>query len=451
MLDQEVAEKLQEQAGDLTVDKLGEFAVVRKLGEGGMGSVWMATAPDGTRAAIKVLSRELAKQRPFLTRFFREAQACIKLQHANVVRGIAVGEDAGHYYFAMEFIDGESVRAMLEREGPMEPQRATGIIRQAAEGLAYAHENGIVHRDIKPDNIMVTKEGVAKVADLGLARRVDSEMTALTRTGTGMGTPYYMAPEQAADAKRADARSDIYSLGATWYHMVTGQFPFTGNTPLELLTKHLKEPLKSPSSVRTGIPRGVSMAIERMMAKRPEDRVQSCRDLCTIIDEQCTGERDLAKELGMARPKPKESLWDMKVLVGGRQERRRFTLSEVRERIRKGQITRETPAHPAEGGEYQPAGSFRDLGREFPKDYAIRVAADKSDGMAVTRAQLHDLVTHFDEAKRDHARKKALKAWIPRLIKLAVLVVIALVVWHFFPQIKGLVTGLLQKKAETTP
>jgi len=452
MLDQDVAEKLQDEAGDLSVEKLGDFAIMRKLGEGGMGTVWMATGPGDKRAAIKVLPSQLAKQRPFLTRFFREAQASIKLQHDNIVRGIAVGEDAGNYYFAMEFVDGESVRNMIERSGPMEPQRATEIVRQVAEGLAYAHEHNIVHRDIKPDNIMVTKGGVAKLADLGLARQTDAEMTALTRTGTGMGTPYYMAPEQAADAKRADARSDIYSLGATWYHMVTGQFPFAGNTPLEIMTKHLKEPLKAPRSVRTNIPRGISMTIERMMAKRPEDRIQSARDLCKTIDEQCTGERDLAKELGLAKPKVQESLWDMKIGVGAKAEKRRFSLSEVRERIRKGQVTRDTPARPAgTSSEYQPAAVFRELEREFPRDYAVRVDLDKTKPQTSTRAQLHNLVTRFDEAKKQQERKKTIKKVVSALIKLAVLAAVVALVWHFWPQIRGFVSGVISKRPAETP
>ena len=448
MVDQNVAEKLQDQAGDLSVDRIGEFAIARKLGEGGMGSVWLASAPDGRKVAVKLLPAHLAKQRPFLTRFFREAQASIKLQHDNIVRGVAVGEDAGNYYFAMEFVDGESVRSMMERSGPMEPQEATQIIRQAAEGLAYAHENGIIHRDIKPDNIMVTKDGVAKVADLGLARQVDAEMTALTRTGVGMGTPYYMAPEQSSDAKRADARSDIYALGATWYHMVTGQFPFVGNTPLEILTKHLKEPLKSPHAVRAEVPRGVSLTIERMMAKKPEDRVQSARELCTVIDEQCLGDRDITRELGMGRPKVQESFWDMKVGVGERVEKRRFSLSEVRERIRKGQITRDTPTRPSGvGGAYQPAGAFRELEREFPRDYAVRVPGDKDRGKTTARAQMHDLVTHFDDAKKAHDRRRKLKRLVPILIELVVLLIIAGIVRHFWPQIKGYASRLLSKPA----
>ncbi|MHC4789640.1 MAG: serine/threonine-protein kinase, partial [Planctomycetota bacterium] len=183
MLAQGVAEKLQDQAGDLDRAKLGDFTIIRKLGEGGMGSVWMAVGPEKQRVAVKLLPMHMAKRRPFLTRFFREAQASIKLKHKNIVGGVAVGEDRGHYFFAMEYVPGKSVREIMDSSPePMPFEKVTDIIRQVAEALAYAHENGIIHRDIKPDNIMVTKDGVAKLADLGLARETDTELTALTRT-----------------------------------------------------------------------------------------------------------------------------------------------------------------------------------------------------------------------------------------------------------------------------
>jgi serine/threonine-protein kinase len=452
MLDQAVAEKLQEEAGDLSVEKLGDFTIVRKLGEGGMGSVWQAVDSQKRKVALKLLPGHLAKQRQFLTRFFREAQASIKLQHDNIVRGVAVGEDRGNYFFAMEFVDGQSVRSLLDREGPMDADRATRIIRQVADALAYAHENGIVHRDIKPDNVMLTKEGTAKLADLGLARQMDAEATALTRTGTGMGTPFYMAPEQAADAKRADARSDLYSLGATWYHMVTGHVPFEGDTPLEIMQKHLKEPVKSPAAIRPGLPRAVSLTIERMMAKSPDSRVQSARELCGIIDEQCLGERDITKELGLGARKVEESLWDMKIAVGNRLERRRFSLPEVRERMRKGQVSRETPTRRAgTRDEYQPAGSFTDLQKELSRDYAVRASMATRPAEASPRAQMHDLLTHFDQAKRSHARKRKLKKLVPVLVELVILLVVVALAVKFWPQIRGLVSGLIGKGAEEPP
>jgi len=446
MLDETVAEGLQDEAGDLAVEKLGEFTIMRKLGEGGMGSVWLCRGPSKELAALKVLPVHLAKQRPFLTRFFREAQASIKLQHPNIVRGMAVDEDRGNYYFAMEFVDGISVRKMIDDQGPLPPDKATDIIRQAAEGLAYAHEAGIVHRDIKPDNIMVAKDGVVKLADLGLARQVDAEMTALTRTGTGMGTPFYMAPEQGTDAKRADARSDIYSLGATWYHMVTGQVPFTGATPLEIMTKHLRQPAKSPRAVRSDVPRSVSMLIERMLAKKPESRVQSAGELCKLIDEHCLGDRDVAKELGLQKRKIAESFWDMQVAAGRGVEKRRFDLTEVRQRIRRGQVTRDTPTRRAGTHDaYQPAGSFRELQREFPHDYAVSSAYATKPEVGTARAELHTLVAGFDKAKRGYSRRRTAKRLAPLLIQAAIVLAIIVAAVIFWPKISGLISGLLSK------
>jgi len=447
MLDESMATRLQEEAGDLNVEKLGDSKIIRRLGEGAMGSVWLAVGPNKERVAIKLLSKDLARQPQFLKRFFREAQSCIKLKHPNIVSGIAVGEDAGHYFFAMEFVQGESVADMLEKSGVLSVDKATDIVLQVARGLAFAHAHGIIHRDIKPDNIMVTREGVAKVADLGLARRTDADLTALTTTGTSMGTPLYMPPEQGTDAKRADARSDIYSLGATWYHMVTGRPPFEGSSPLEILQKHHKEPLKPPETVRTGIPRGVSLTIQRMMAKVPERRIQTAEELCRIIEENCLGKRDIVKELGLKHEKKaEEPLWDVKVKIGDRIERRRLSLSELRVRIRKGQVTRDSPARRAgTRAPFEPAGTFRELEREFPRQFAApTIIATKTEKPTRT-SELHELVTHIDKKQRAYRRKKKLKKLVPHIVELVIIAALAVAVWRFWPQISGFISGLIGK------
>jgi hypothetical protein len=205
--------------------------------------------------------------------------------------------------------------------------------------------------------------------------------------------------------------------------------------------------------VRTGISRGVSLTIERMMAKNPAGRVQTARDLCEMIDEQCLGERDLARELGLERPKAKESLWDMKVAIGGRVEKRRFSISDVRTRIRKGQIKRDTPTRRAgKRGEYQPAGSFHELAREFPQSYATPAAGAKDAKGATTtttRTQMHDLLSRFDKEKRSHARKRKLKKLVPFLVEFAVLAICIWAAIRFWPQISEFVSGLLGKGGET--
>ena len=285
LMDQPTAERLSEEAGELDAESVGEFRLVRKLGQGGMGSVWLARGPDDESIALKLLPPQKARERAALTRFLREAQAALRLRHENLVRGVDLGEDAGHYYFAMEFVPGRSVKDLLEEGGRLPCDEASDIVRQVCAGLAYAHQNGVIHRDIKPSNILVTRRGVAKLADLGLARYLEPDLTVLTRSEVGMGTPAYMAPEQIREAKRADARSDVYSLGATWYHMVTGRPPFLGATSFDVLQKHLSEPLTPPSRVCPDLPEAVSRTIERMMAKEPADRPRTVAEVARAIRE----------------------------------------------------------------------------------------------------------------------------------------------------------------------
>ena len=450
-MDQGVAEALEDDAGDLAVEKLGEFILVRKLGEGGMGSVWLAVDSARKKYAVKLLPPHLAKQRQYLTRFFREAQACIKLEHENIIRGMVVEEDQGRYYFAMEFIDGRSVRDMMEEVGAIEADEASNIILQVAHGLGYAHEHGFVHRDIKPDNIMLTKFGVAKVADLGLARQVDSEMTALTRTGTGMGTPYYMAPEQSTDAKRVDARADIYSLGCTWYHMVTGQLPFSGDSAVEILQKHLKEPVKSPQTLKPGLPRGVSLVIERMLAKDPANRVQTCAELAKLIEEQCLGERDITRELGLAERDAAGQMWEVRIPVQGKLDRRRMTLDDLKRRIRKGSIDRDTPARRAGSHEWSKAVSFKELLREFPSDYAVTAQGKVEAPADSARSEMKTLMGSFDQAKKRHDRKKAAKNRLPLIIEAIVVLAVMAAVIVFWSDIIGLAYKLMGQAPALAP
>ncbi len=446
LLPQAEAEKLEAEAGDIPVERLGEFTLVRKLGEGGMGTVYLGVGPDKKRAAIKVLARHLGSQRSLLTRFFREGQASIKLKHKNLVSGYDIGEESGHYFFAMEYIDGRSLGDVVEAGGPLPVDRASEIILGVSEGLAYAHENGLIHRDIKPDNIMLTREGVPKLADLGLARQRDGEMTALTRTGTAMGTPYYMAPEQAQDAKRADERSDLYSLGATWYHVLTGATPFEGDTSFEVFQKHMKEPLRPPEALRSGVPRSVSMAIQRLMAKKPEQRIQSALQLCDVIRNKCLGAPDIRRDLGLQGAERDESLWNMKIQIGGRVEKRRLSLMDIRKRIKKGQITRDTPARRVgERGAYMPASSFRELAREFQSDYAMSAKTVVDEKAPESRQELHNLVTHFDGARKSYKRKEKLKKMLPYLLKLAGVLAVAGLVYAFRQPIWDAISGLIAR------
>ena len=255
---------------------LGGYEILRKLGAGGMGSVYEARQISLDRSvAVKTLAPQLAAQKDFTSRFIREALSVAKLNHTNIIQIYDVGKSDETYYFAMEFVRGRTLQDMIAEEGKMPPARAVSFIMQAARGLAYAHRKHIIHRDIKPDNIMINEEGVAKVADLGLAKEMNAEEFAVTASGVAMGTPYYIAPEQAKDAKKVDQRADIYSLGCTLYHMVTGKIPFDGKSAYEIITKHLEQPLTMPHILDADVPEDLSRIVARMMAKDAEKRYQT--------------------------------------------------------------------------------------------------------------------------------------------------------------------------------
>jgi hypothetical protein len=229
--------------------------------------------------------------------------------------------------------------------------------------------------------------------------------------------------------------------------MVTGQVPFDGDSQLEIMQKHMKAPVTPPASVRPGIPRPISLAIERMLAKEPDGRIQSMKELVSYIDTKCLGERDIADELGLQKRQSTESLWDVKVAVGSGIEKRRYSLSEVRGHIRDGRITRETPAKRAgEHGSYQPAAAFKELQREFPRDYAARVEAGPRKETHTPRAELHNLVSHFDKAKKGYSRKKKFRKLGPFAVKALIVGIIIVVVVVFWPKISSVASGILGKE-----
>ena len=237
--------------------------------------------------AVKVMRPEWAKDPIFVARFTREAFAAAQLVHHNVVQIHDIGAERDTNFFSMEFVEGESLGDMVKRDGNLDAEVAVGYILQAARGLAVAHEQGMVHRDIKPDNLMLNRHGIVKVADLGIVktpgaaeadrpaeersapRKINpSAPTQVTMAGIAMGTPAYMAPEQARDAAKVDARADIYSLGCTLYVLVTGRPPFEGKTAVEVITKHASQPIVPPEVIVKRVPKALSEIILKMVAKR---------------------------------------------------------------------------------------------------------------------------------------------------------------------------------------
>jgi serine/threonine-protein kinase len=258
------------------VTTIGGYTITRELGQGGMGRVFQALSPEGATVAVKtmLLAEGLSARARWETveRFQREARAARSLTHPDIVRVLDIGADQDTFFIVMEFLDGQSIRELLDASGAIQVEGAVQIIAAACEALAYAHDHGVIHRDIKPENVMVLRNGAVKLTDFGLASIVAEK--SVTQTGTVMGTFSYMSPEQVAGEK-LDARSDIFSLGATFYEMLTGRCPFHAETPAAVLNRILKE---EPPPV-PGLPAHISRTVNRCLRKRPEHRFQNARDI----------------------------------------------------------------------------------------------------------------------------------------------------------------------------
>ncbi|MEZ6130834.1 MAG: serine/threonine-protein kinase [Planctomycetaceae bacterium] len=262
-----------------SINTIGDFELKKRLGKGGMGEVFLARQISLDRiVALKTLSRDLAKKPDFVSRFNREFQSMARLDHANMVKVYAVDESKGIHFAAIEFIDGSSVQAWLDKLKKFPVGDAVHIAMISADALKHAHDLNMVHRDIKPDNILLTSKGSVKVADFGLAKLIDEDVS-MTQTGTGLGTPLYMAPEQARSAKTVDQRSDIYSLGATLYHMLTGVPPMQGESALELILAKESGKYEPAKKLRPEIPERLSLIIDKMLAKESKHRYAACDEV----------------------------------------------------------------------------------------------------------------------------------------------------------------------------
>ncbi len=270
------------------------YQILGKIGQGAMATVFKAKQLSLDRiVAIKVLPKRMSENAEFVNRFYKEGRAAAKLNHVNIVQAIDVGEAGGYHYFVMEYIDGKTVWDDLREKGIYPEKEAIETLIQTTRALEHSHERGLIHRDIKPKNIMITKTGVVKLADMGLARETSDVEAAMAEAGRAYGTPYYISPEQIRGEVSIDFRADIYSLGATFYHMVTGRVPFEGSTPSEVMHKHLKEPMIPPDHLNQSLTAGIGEAIEVMMAKDREDRYPSTKDLLLDLAAMQRGEPPL--------------------------------------------------------------------------------------------------------------------------------------------------------------
>ena len=271
------------------------YKVIGKLGSGAMAVVYKAKQISLDRTvAIKVLPKKFVRKADYVERFYKEGRLAAKLNHNNIVQAYDVGEIGGLYYFVMEYVEGSTLYDDLAKGKVFDEQEALDIVIQVAKALAHAHSQGLIHRDVKPKNIMINKEGVVKLADMGLARETSDIQTAKNEQGKAYGTPYYIAPEQIRGDVDIDGRADVYALGATLFHMVAGRVPFEAGSPSEVMKKHLKEPLVPPDHINTSLSAGISEVIEAMMAKDKKDRYANMEEALTDLQTVRDGKAPLA-------------------------------------------------------------------------------------------------------------------------------------------------------------
>ncbi len=263
-----------------TSHQIPGYKILGKIGAGAMAVVYKARQLSLNRiVAIKVLPQRFTENPEYVERFYKEGQAAGKLNHPNIVQAVDVGEAGGYHYFVMEYVEGKTLYDDLSKGKVFAEQEALDIVIQVAEALRHAHSVGLIHRDVKPKNIMINKDGVVKLADMGLARETTDIEAAKTEKGKAYGTPYYIAPEQIRGEMDIDERADIYGLGATFYHLVTGRVPYMAEDPVEVMKKHLREQLIPPDHINTSLSAGVSEVIEVMMAKNKAERYSNVDEL----------------------------------------------------------------------------------------------------------------------------------------------------------------------------
>jgi eukaryotic-like serine/threonine-protein kinase len=278
----------------------GRYELEHKVGSGGMSKVYRAHDRLLERTvALKILHEHYSQDDEYIERFRREARSVAQLTHPNVVTVIDRGEHEGRQYIVFEYIDGENLKQLVEREGPLPPRQVIELGLQIASALASAHARGVVHRDVKPQNVILTDEGRPKVTDFGIARSADVE--SVTLTGTVMGTSEYIAPEQAR-GELVDFRSDVYSLGAILYELCTGEVPYPGENPVSVAMRHLHEPVPSARAQRPDVPARLDAAIRKAMAKDPEERFRSMDELIVELEASLRGLGDGEETIVLPAP-----------------------------------------------------------------------------------------------------------------------------------------------------
>jgi serine/threonine protein kinase len=277
-----------EELHEAVLRTVGDYDLLNKIADGGMGSVYKARSNiSGELVAIKIVPATMASNQVLLKRFEQEFKAASTLDHPNIVRALDFGYDGQSPYLVMEYVEGETLGQRIDRQGRLPEKEAVRIIAQIAQGLHKSHAHGMVHRDVKPDNILIRPDGVSKIADLGLVKESETDLN-LTRTGRGLGTPQFMAPEQFRNAKNADSRCDIYSLAATLYMAVTGELPFRSCSPLDAWMKKVQNDYPPPRELNPHLSERLDWAIRRAMSADPMQRPATCREFVEDISGRST-------------------------------------------------------------------------------------------------------------------------------------------------------------------
>ncbi len=478
----------QSSSGDKKVTQLGDFKLIKKLGQGGMGEVYLAHQVSLDRqVALKVMNKQFSKQENFVKRFKREAQTMAKLNHPNIVQGYAVGEHQGLLFLAMELVKGHergrSLQDWMENQKKLDVGDAVHVILVISDALKYANEMNLIHRDIKPDNMLITEKGVVKLSDMGLAKATDEDMS-MTQSGTGLGTPYYMPPEQAADAKHVDHRSDIYALGCTFYYFLTGELPFKGTSAMELIMAKTKGTFTRARTLNKDIPERLDLIIDKMIAKDPKSRYQGYEEL--IKDLQSLGRANpvlsfIAEGGGVTAPPPASVLGSsmaastavgagrstvnvsapaarntgggggggvaaallddaaqwvvIQTQANGPPKKAKFTTAQIRQLLKTGALDAKAKGCPASSTDYRPLASYPQFEQVIKAKVVQAKAATKTEKM-------DDLYKQIDRQQRWRPWVKwfrglfdGITGLLSLLIYLAVLIGIGVGLYIYWPVI----------------
>lgn len=414
---------------------LGDFRLVKKLGEGAMGAVYKAVQVSFKRTvALKVLFAHVANNPKLVERLRREGRVMGQLDHPNIVQAFAVDEAEGCHYVAMEYVSGQSVQKWLGQLGSLSVGDSVRITLDCAKALAYAHAQGMVHRDIKPDNILLTKTGIVKVADFGMVKTHDEDMS-LTQTGHAVGTPWYMPIEQARNSKDIDGRSDIYALGCTLYALLTGQPPFVGRTIVDVIQAKEKGTFDEARKKNPNVPERLDLIIAKMTAKMPKNRYQTCEEIIkdleglNLASDKLTfmNQKPLASEQSADTPMPGKTsvlaaaaksradaelaeaaapsmdpdVWYVQMkLPDGKVAARKYATAQLKKMLAEGtmKITAPISHSPDEG--FRAMGTYKEFQGSSAAGSLSKKAADK------TTARYRGIYKKIEDGEREREQKE---------------------------------------------